>query len=157
MEDGELYSQVFGHANVACRNDQAIDLDNTCMPLGINTIEESDIVFSYALEAQDGDFIINLAPSNRHARSFFLMSTSFLAGDLAFLAVFNGKENFSSSWCIRCKLTIVEWQNVCPVSNYMLCLSRPNISTGEINCFYRYIILHQINILLEQYGKCLCT
>ncbi len=36
-------------------------------------------------------------------------------------------------------------------------LSRPNISTGEINCFYRYIVLNQINILLVQYGKCLCT
>ncbi len=36
-------------------------------------------------------------------------------------------------------------------------LSRPNISTGEINYFYKYIILYQINILLVQYGKCLCT
>jgi hypothetical protein len=36
-------------------------------------------------------------------------------------------------------------------------LSRPNISTGKINCFYRYIILYQVNILLVQYGKCLCT
>ncbi len=35
-------------------------------------------------------------------------------------------------------------------------LSRPNISTGKINCFYRYIILYQTNILLVQYGKCLC-
>ncbi len=38
-----------------------------------------------------------------------------------------------------------------PVMN----LSRPNMSTGKINCFYRYIILCQINILLVQYGKCL--
>ncbi len=43
-----------------------------------------------------------------------------LAGDLAFLAVIMGKENFSSSWCNWCKLTTVEWQNVCPVRNDML-------------------------------------
>jgi hypothetical protein len=36
-------------------------------------------------------------------------------------------------------------------------LSRPNIITGKINYFYRYIILYQINILLVQYGKCLFT
>ncbi len=36
-------------------------------------------------------------------------------------------------------------------------LSRPNISTGKINCFYRHIILYQINILMVEYGKCLCT
>jgi hypothetical protein len=123
MEDENLYSQVFGLADVACRKDYTIILDNTCMQLilkGINTIEESDIVFLYALEAKDGELIINVAPSNRHASSFSLKPTAFLAGDLAFLAVIMGQENFSSSWCNWCKLTKVEWQNVCPVSNDML-------------------------------------
>ena len=72
------------------------------MPLlmkGINTIEEIDMIFSYASEADDGELIINLAPSNRHASSFSLNPTSFLACDLAFLAVIVGKENFGSSWC----------------------------------------------------------
>jgi len=46
MKNGESYSQVFGLADVACRKDHAIILDNTCMPSlveGINTIEECDI------------------------------------------------------------------------------------------------------------------
>jgi hypothetical protein len=76
---------------------------------GINTIEESDMIFSYASEADDGGLAINLVPSNRHMRSFSLKTTSFLAGNLAFLAVIMGKENFSSSWCNWCKLSKVNW------------------------------------------------
>jgi hypothetical protein len=48
MEDGKLYSQVLGLADVACRKDHTFILDSTCMPLimkGINTIEEINIVF----------------------------------------------------------------------------------------------------------------
>ena len=122
-ESWKSYSQVFGLADVACRKDHAVILTNTCMPLlmeGINTIEESDVVFSYASDADDAELIINLAPSNRHTSSFSLKPTSFLAGDLAFLAVIMGKENFSSSWCNWCKLSKVEWQNACPLSDDML-------------------------------------
>jgi hypothetical protein len=35
--------------------------------------------------------------------TFYVKPTSFLAGDLAFLAVIMGKEDFSSSWCNWCK------------------------------------------------------
>jgi hypothetical protein len=123
VKAGKSYSQVFRLADVACRKDHAVILTNTCMPLlmeEINTIKESDVVFSYASDADDTELIINLAPSNRHTSSFFLKPTSFLAGDLAFLAVIMGKENFSSSWCNWCKLSKVEWQNTCPLSNDML-------------------------------------
>jgi hypothetical protein len=44
----------------------------------------------------------------------------FLAGDLAYLAVIMGKENFSLSWCNWCKLSNADWQNACPVSNDMM-------------------------------------
>ena len=86
MKNGNLYGQVFGLADVACRKDHSIILDNTCMPLlmkGINSIEESDMIFSYASEANNGELIISLAPSNRHASIFSLKPTSFLAGNLA--------------------------------------------------------------------------
>jgi hypothetical protein len=123
VKAGKTYSQVFGLADVACRKDHAVILTNTCMPFlmeGINTINESDVIFSYASDADDAELIINLAPSNRHASSFSLKPTPFLAGDLAFLAVIMGKENFSSSWCNWCKLSKADWQNACPVSNDML-------------------------------------
>jgi hypothetical protein len=100
MKNGQLYSQVFGLADVTCQKDHVIILANTYMPIlmkRINTIEESDVIFSYASEANDGALIINLVPSNRHASSFSLKPTSFLAADLALLAVIMGKENFSSS------------------------------------------------------------
>ena len=67
MKIGESYSQVFGLADVACRKDRAIILDNTCMPSlveGINTIEECDILFSYESEDDDKDtntLILNLS------------------------------------------------------------------------------------------------
>jgi hypothetical protein len=131
MKNGESYSQVIGLADVACRKDHAIILDNTCMPSlmeGINTIEESDILFEYASEDDDKDtntLILNLTPSHRHVsdkpNSFRLKPTSFLAGDLAFLAVMMGKDNFSSSWCNWCKYSKPEWQVDCDVnSNNML-------------------------------------
>ena len=93
------------------------------MPLlmkGINTIEEIDMIFSYASEADDGELIINLAPSNRHASSFSLNPTSFLACDLVFLAVIVGKETLVHFGAIGCKLSKVEWENICPVNNDML-------------------------------------
>ncbi len=120
MKDGKVYSAVFGLADVACRKDHMIILNNACVPLimkGINTIEESDVIFSYE---DDGMLNINLAPSNRHASSFFIKPASFLAGDLAYLAVIMGKENFSLSWCNWCKLSKANWQNTCPVSNDMM-------------------------------------
>ena len=36
--------------------------------------------------------------------------TSFLAGDLAFLAIMMGKDNFSSSWCCWCDPHKAKWQ-----------------------------------------------
>lgn len=47
MKEGKVYSVVFGLADVACRKDHMIILNNTCMPLimkRINTIEESSIL-----------------------------------------------------------------------------------------------------------------
>jgi hypothetical protein len=76
MKNGEFYSQVFGLADVACKKDHAIILDNTCMPSlveGIDTIEDSDILFSYASEDDDKDtntLILNLTPSHRHVSTF---------------------------------------------------------------------------------------
>ncbi len=127
MKNGESYSQVFGLADVVCKKDHAIILDNTCMPSlleGINTIEESDILFSYASEDDDKDtntLILKLTPRHRHFSSFYVKPTSFLAGELAFLAVIMGKDNFSLSWCNWYKYSKAEWQVDCDVnSNDML-------------------------------------
>jgi hypothetical protein len=76
MKNGESYSQVFGLADAACRKDHAIILDNTCMPSlveGINTIEECDILFSYASEDDNKDtntLILNLSPTHQHVSTF---------------------------------------------------------------------------------------
>jgi hypothetical protein len=109
---------------VARRKDHPVILNNTCMPFlieGINTFEESDGVFLFAADVNEAELNINLAPTNRHASSSFsLKPTSFLVGDLAFLAVVMGKENFSSSWCNWCHLSKADWQNACPVDDKML-------------------------------------
>ena len=122
MKNGESYSQVFGLADVACRKDYEIILDNTCMPSlveGINTIEECDILFLYASEDDDKDtntLILDLSPTHRHVSTFYVKPTSFLADDLVFLAVIMGKEDFSSSWCNWCKYSKAEWQVDCDVN-----------------------------------------
>ncbi len=59
-------------------------------------------------------------------------------------------------WASFLRDTWFNWERVQPQDAGMH-LSRPNISTGEINCFYRYTILYWINIILVQYGKFLCT
>ncbi|KAL7528525.1 hypothetical protein ACHAXR_003576, partial [Thalassiosira sp. AJA248-18] len=114
MKNGEYYDDVFGLADVACRKDHAVILDNTCMPeliKGINIIEESDLVFSIDHSADSqGRFSIDLVRSNSHVSSVSIKPTSFLAGDLAFLAVMMGKKNFSGSWCNWCKLSKADWQ-----------------------------------------------
>ena len=72
VKAGKSYSQIFGLVDVVCRKDQVVILNNTCMPIlmeGINTVEQSDVVFSNASDAGDAELIINLAPSNRHASS----------------------------------------------------------------------------------------
>lgn len=66
---------------------------------------------------EDSKFILNLTATNdlssRNAadQSFNIKPTSFLAGDLAYLAVIMGKENFSSKWCNWCNQSQAEWQS----------------------------------------------
>ena len=116
MNSGEYYDDVFGLADVACRKDSPVVLDNTCMPtmtIGMNEIEDGSLVFtkegdeysidlveasSVAVEEDDGDRIV-------------IEPTAYLSGDLLFLAYMMGKENFSSAWCNWCSLTKDEWQD----------------------------------------------
>jgi hypothetical protein len=111
MEDGRVYTRVFGLADVACRKDYSVILENTCLPAlveGINNIKRSDVIFSY--EGGDGETLsLSIVESNMHASSFCIKPTSFLIGDLAFLSVMMGKENYSGSWCNWCKCTKEEW------------------------------------------------
>ena len=111
MNDGNVYTQVFGLADVACRKDHSVILENTCLPAirkGINKINKSDVLFSYD-EGNGGTLSISFVESNKHVSSFCIRPTSFLIGDLAFLAVMMGKENYSGSWCNWCKCTKEEW------------------------------------------------
>lgn len=111
MKNGDEYNQVFGLADVACRKDNGDILENTCMKQlmkGVNTIEESDILFSY--DNDDDKLSLTLTASHQHASSFYIKPTSFMVGDLQFLATVMGKENFSSAWCNWCKMTKEDWQ-----------------------------------------------
>ena len=115
MKDGTYYDDVFGLADVACKKDHAIILDNTVLPPlmeGINIIEDSDLVFNSVTSADGTSTLsIDMVKSNRHVSALSIKPTSFMVGDLAFLAVMMGKPNFSGAWCCWCKLTKDEWQN----------------------------------------------
>ena len=111
MKNGDEYTQVFGLADVACRKDNGDILENTCIkPLmnGVNDIKESDILFSY--DSDDDKLSLTLTASHKHASTFYIKPTSFMVGDLQFLATVMGKENFSSSWCNWCRMTKDDWQ-----------------------------------------------
>ncbi len=125
MKNNESYSQVFGLADVACRKDNGVILNNTCMPAlmeGINIIEARTLVFSKCTDnagkdLEDSKFILSLTATKDLTSSdvsnhcFNIKPTSFLAGDLAYLAVIMGKENFSSKWCNWCNQSQAEWQS----------------------------------------------
>ena len=81
MNNGKSYSQVFGLADVACRKDHGIILDNTCMPMlipGINTIYDSDILFSYLSDTKI--FTLQLVKKNEeHNDSISISPLSYMA------------------------------------------------------------------------------
>ena len=52
--------------------------------------------------------------------TFSLKPTSYLAGDLAYLAVMMRKTNFSSAWCNWCKIPKEEWQDPCVIESAMI-------------------------------------
>ena len=130
MKNGDSYCQVFGLADVACKKDNGDILHNTCMPAlaeGINTIEASTLIFTETEYDKDGGkrsiMIITLvditdpATTNMDSRSLSIRPTSYLCGDLAFLAIMVGKENFSSQWCNWCMFTKADWQQVCDMND----------------------------------------
>ena len=119
MKDRKSYTQVFGLADVVCRKDHGVILDNTCMPLlilGINEIYGSDILFSRSSTNGDsatGDtmiFTLSLAKKG-HMGILFISPMSYMAGDLSFLSFMMGKEYFSSQWCNWCRSTKAIWQS----------------------------------------------
>lgn len=130
MSDGTLYSDVFGIADVACKKDHPIILENTIMPVlidGINSIYDSDLLFSYSSATNEKGMgettTLNLSlglKEKNDTNTFSLKPTSFLAGDLAYLAVMMGKTNFSSAWCNWCKIPKEGWQDPCTVESAML-------------------------------------
>ena len=135
-EDGRVYTRVFGLADVACRKDHSAILENTCLPAlvkGINNIEKSDVIFSY--DGGDGETLsLSMVQSNKHASSFCIKPTSFLIGDLAFLSVMMGKENYSGSWCNWCKCTKEEWVRGADVDdNYLWDINKikQQVTTNE--------------------------
>ena len=81
---------------------------------GINVIEESTFVFCSDSTADGNFFSIDLVktPAEDEApiHGKTLKPLSHLAGDLAFLAVMMGKDNFSTTWCCWCRLTKAAWQ-----------------------------------------------
>jgi hypothetical protein len=101
---------------------------------GINNIEKSDVIFSY--DGGDRETLsLSMVQSNKHASSFCIKPTSFLIGDLAFLSVMMGKENYSGSWCNWCKCTKEEWARGADVDdNYLWDINKikqPQVTTNE--------------------------
>ena len=110
MKNGDYYDDVFGISDVACRKDHPEILDNTCLPKiieDINSIENKDFIFTKEGESDlyTMDWIDTATPTTTQKNSVRVKPINFLAGDLAFLAVMMGKENFSAAWCSLLAIT----------------------------------------------------
>ncbi len=113
-KDGNYYDDVFGLADVACKKDNGIVLDNTVMPHlveGINVMESSSFVFHTNDDDGSAKYSIDVTEEQPAGipLQYFIKPTCFIAGDLAFLAIIMGKEGFASSWCNWCDLDHNEW------------------------------------------------
>ena len=129
MNDGTTYSDVFGLADVDCKKDHPIILEQTIMPVlteGINKIHDSEIIFSSAtdndtIEEEEMSISLSLGVKDGNDSSTICIKPTCLhAGDLAYLAFIMGKANFSSTWCNWCKCDKDSWQKQCAVQPDML-------------------------------------
>jgi hypothetical protein len=129
MNDGTTYSDVFGLADVDCKKDHPIILEETIMPVlveGINKMHDSEILFYYTTDDDTSDeeatsFSLSLGvKEGDDAHTISIKPNILHAGDLSYLAFIMGKANFSSSWCNWCKCDKESWQTQCAVSPDML-------------------------------------
>ena len=122
VENGGSFSEVYGLADVECKKDHPLILDNTVMPhmiRGVNRIEAGTVVFSRQTNTNgESYYVLSLTPLSdiQIAGTYVIRPTSYIAGDLACLCYFMGKSNFSSAWCNWCKVAAYDWQAKCSTS-----------------------------------------
>ena len=115
MKDGKTYTHTYSLADVHTKKDSNIVLQNTIMDYmvdGMNIIASGSLVFNadgevklintdaVAAEKEVGDVVVDLKCC--------------LTGDLKFLAVMLGKENYEGWWCCFCKMFKDDWQGSKP-------------------------------------------
>ena len=117
--DGKYYVDIYSLADVHCKKDTGELLNNTIMDLmvnGMNEIAAGKLIFNEIVH-EEGDmelkeYKVELVETVDEASSTGVIKNprSYLTGDLAFLSIMLGKENFEGWWCNFCKGYRPNWQ-----------------------------------------------
>ena len=97
-----VFESIYPLADLACKKDSGEVLKSTIMPNlvpGVNKIEDSSVKFN--LNESTKKWECKLVPNNTPGS---IPVTAVLCGDLKFLFMILGRENFDTYWCYFCNL-----------------------------------------------------
>ncbi|KAL7533094.1 hypothetical protein ACHAWF_006364 [Thalassiosira exigua] len=112
------YTRVYPLGDAKCKKDNGDVFSNTLKPdlaAGINRVEKGQVKFQ---KTANGKWVCSLVdpPTDPAATPVAEVGvqdvTAYMVGDLKFLSMMLGKENFDGYWCYLCMLSIVEWAEV---------------------------------------------
>ena len=108
-------TDIYALADVSCKKDNGVVLKNTimeAMTAGVNKVEDSALKFTYH-EGSKMKWKVELVKKEELelGSNGVKPVTAFLSGDLAFLFLILGRENFSGHWCYICMLQKKDWQS----------------------------------------------
>ena len=118
LKDSETKATVvYPLGDVKCRKDKSVIFKNTIkdsLAEGINRVEHGKIEFVKDEDSNKWNCrLINPDHANYNTISDNILDvTAFMVGDLKFLSMMLGKENFEGDWCHICRLQSTQWQDV---------------------------------------------
>ena len=112
LKEGKNATQIYALADIACTKDTGEVFRSTVMHTlakGVNKVEDGRVQFTQDEESKK--WTATIVMNNETTDDPLICDvTEFMIGDLKFLSMMLGKENFDSIWCILCQLRNVDWQ-----------------------------------------------
>lgn len=116
--DIKSYPTIYPLADIKCKKDNGAIFKLTVkdnLAKGINRIEHGKVMFdSKEVEGQQKWYCTIVDPGSacyRPADPSVIDVVAFVIGDLKFLSMMLGKENFDTGHCFQCQLYIDQWQH----------------------------------------------
>ena len=116
LTNGKKICRVYPLGDISCRKDNGIILKNTIIPslsVGINQVEECSLKFEFDQTTEKWKCLSDDEYLKYAIVNFQVKPIVFLTGDIAFLNLILGKEDFNGDWCYLCDLYKSKWQSKC--------------------------------------------